>query len=740
MAWNKKVKTKNAIANLLKASVAISSALFLAACGDSGSTDTPKGPDMSVAAMEDLPNCTENREGMTALVAEDNATYECKSGKWTFVSAPMQTVETLDDLSNCTSKVEGDTVKVASESAIFRCDDGKWEKYRTLTDTLESADDLLACVAKREGNTSYITREHALYRCVDGSWEKMVAFMDTVKTKDDLPNCTGKKEGDSTFVSKDESVYLCIDKEWAYLGEVTDESDDLPNCTEKREGNKAFVAAEHETLICSDGKWLLYDIYKEMEEKDSPESSSGSVKSSNSQKEESSSSISNKSSSSQKIESSSSKDSKPIGGKYDCSVYKCVTTEYLNQEMLAAGKYGELLDVRDSQVYRTIKIGTQTWMAQDLNYSDGDSREGMYGQLYPTLENKCPDGWHAPDPLEWHEMLSYVYDNNGGEPLGISLKATSGWIPEGEMKTVLGDSVESDDSIRVGTSTGTDRFGFGALPSGSCWGDECYRGDDARYWVKAELIFKLAFDKNELFIERTAAYPYISVRCIQDEESLGNISSSSMTMAGSSSSALSQFNPDIEYGKMTDSRDNRTYRTVTIGLQTWMAENLNFEAESSFCYNNEENNCTRYGRLYTWAAAVGKSESECGNKKCSLPSGDIQGVCPSGWHLPSKTEWETLFNAVGERSTAGKVLKSASGWIVVGNGSDAFGFSALPAGARGSNGDFGGVVYNAYFWSSIEKSNRDAYYIELNYIDAASVNSFAYDYKTSGRSVRCLQD
>lgn len=140
---------------------------------------------------------------------------------------------------------------------------------------------------------------------------------------------------------------------------------------------------------------------------------------------------------------------------------------------------------------------------------------------------------------------------------------------------------------------------------------------------------------------------------------------------------------------MTDSRDGRTYKIVKIGSQTWMAENLNFKTDSSFCYNNEETNFTKYGRLYTWAVAVGKSENECGyGKTCSLPSGNIQGVCPSGWHLSSRAEWETLFNAVGGQSTAGNVFKSTSGWYDSGNGSDAFGFSALPAGGRDNDGGF----------------------------------------------------
>ena len=136
---------------------------------------------------------------------------------------------------------------------------------------------------------------------------------------------------------------------------------------------------------------------------------------------------------------------------------------------------------------------------------------------------------------------------------------------------------------------------------------------------------------------------------------------------------------------LKDARDGQTYKTVKIGGQWWMAENLNFETDSSFCYNDEESNCTKYGRLYRWAAAVGKSESECGyGHTCSLPSGNIQGVCPSGWHLPSLTEWDSLIDAVGGVSISGEVLKSTSGWNDSGNGTDVFGFSALPAGRRGA--------------------------------------------------------
>ena len=171
----------------------------------------------------------------------------------------------------------------------------------------------------------------------------------------------------------------------------------------------------------------------------------------------------------------------------------------------------------------------------------------------------------------------------------------------------------------------------------------------------------------------------------------------------------------------------------------WMAENLNFKTDSSYCYNGEDSNCTKYGRLYRWVAAVGKSESECGNGyTCPLPSGNIQGVCPSGWHLPSKAEWETLFNAVGGQSTAGKVLKATSGWNSRGNGTDAFGFSVLPAGYRYIDGINRYEGDYAFFWSSSEYASNSAYKMYLGYGEDWA--NLIGDSKSYGFSVRCLQD
>lgn len=159
------------------------------------------------------------------------------------------------------------------------------------------------------------------------------------------------------------------------------------------------------------------------------------------------------------------------------------------------------------------------------------------------------------------------------------------------------------------------------------------------------------------------------------------------------------------------------YKTVKIGSQTWMAENLKVETKDSWCYDNDESKCEEYGRLYTWSAAM--------------------KACPSGWHLPSDSEFKTLFETVGEKWKKGKMLKSKTGWGDPGNGTDAYSFSALPAGYRLINGNFDGEGDNAYFWSSTG-SARKTHYMYLDYSDYGGQEDNSEEF--SGFSVRCVKD
>ena len=187
-----------------------------------------------------------------------------------------------------------------------------------------------------------------------------------------------------------------------------------------------------------------------------------------------------------------------------------------------------------------------------------------------------------------------------------------------------------------------------------------------------------------------------------------------------------------------DERDGKTYKSVKIGKLTWMAENLNYATEEgSLCYEFKEENCTKYGRLYTWAAAVGRAEDVCGyNHECDLRAKNVHGVCPEGWHLPSESEWNT-FLSTGVEAMA---LKSyTSDWSNGGGGADMLGFSALPAGANfGYNQFYRSKGNYAFFWSSTPENAAGAFAISI----MNDVNKVIRKYypKIMGMSVRCVKD
>jgi len=181
---------------------------------------------------------------------------------------------------------------------------------------------------------------------------------------------------------------------------------------------------------------------------------------------------------------------------------------------------------------------------------------------------------------------------------------------------------------------------------------------------------------------------------------------------------------------IVDPRDKQIYRTVKIGTQNWMAENLSFKSDGSRCYGDNERNCERYGRQYNWEEAM--------------------KACPSGWHLPSDEEWETLVKYVDPNAgsgccnnRAGTKLKSKSGWNEYegrsGNGTDEYGFSALPGGHGYDNGSFRNVGDYGGWWSSTENDAARAYGRGVN-----NQSSTVYRGGLSGKSyrysVRCLRD
>jgi uncharacterized protein (TIGR02145 family) len=192
---------------------------------------------------------------------------------------------------------------------------------------------------------------------------------------------------------------------------------------------------------------------------------------------------------------------------------------------------------------------------------------------------------------------------------------------------------------------------------------------------------------------------------------------------------------NFEYGSLP--YKGKDYKTIEIGTQTWLAENLNYDVpdnDTDVCYGNNSANCVTYGRLYSWATAMALPDS-CNSSSCASQI-DIkhQGICPNDWHIPNYADWTELIVFVDGSS---KYLRAKSGWNKGANGQDKFGFSALPGGYGVSNGYFDDVGDYGYWWSA-SQNGGNALYVEMHgegYGKDGSLQNGAYL-----RSVRCVKD
>jgi uncharacterized protein (TIGR02145 family) len=197
----------------------------------------------------------------------------------------------------------------------------------------------------------------------------------------------------------------------------------------------------------------------------------------------------------------------------------------------------------------------------------------------------------------------------------------------------------------------------------------------------------------------------------------------------------------------------KTYRTVVIGTQTWMAENLNYDAEGSKCYNNLESNCSEYGRLYNWKAAMNFPATCVSTSTClSQIQSKHKGICPEGWHIPSQSEWDALSSYVENDNQCNgcdaKHLKSQEGWNFCGpSGSgkpylceDTYGFSALPGGSSFyAYDDFRDIGVHHHWWSA---TTNDGSSIYTRTMSGHFESAYEDDHRGAGAlyGVRCLQD
>lgn len=441
----------------------------------------------------------------------------------------------------------------------------------------------------------------------------------------------------------------------------------------------------------------------------------------------------------------------------------------------------EYTDPRDGQIYKTIQIGNQLWMAENLNYNVGsgswaydnnNSNATNYGRLYDwkTACNSCPSGWKLPTDEEWTILTNYL----GGEIIsGGKLKehGTSHWdtpntiggVKETGFKALPGGFREADGTYRnirrngnfwSSTESHNSTAWFRELTSGSsnvnrniarkdyAFSVRCVKGIDNTKPIADFTAMQSAVNQGENidFKDRSSYFPENwswdfgdgSRSTEQNPSHVYSVAGTytvSLTVSnskGSNTKTITNYihvkEKEIAYSYFTDSRDGQRYKTVRIGTQTWMAENLNYNVSpGSWVYDNNPSNAAIYGRLYNWNTA----------KK----------VCPPGWHLPSDAEWNILITYLRTKGAPGNQMKEAgtSNWLAPNDGAtNSSGFSALPGGDCNYKGQFFRKGNSAYFWSSSSGNLDHAWY---RCLDNTS-NSVSQDqqYIGQGYSIRCVKD
>ena len=396
--------------------------------------------------------------------------------------------------------------------------------------------------------------------------------------------------------------------------------------------------------------------------------------------------------------SSATKFSSSQSGQSSSSVKSSSSFKLPSVSVSSVNMYGE--------DYAVVTIGEQTWMAKSMVRQDVESfcyrhlggacndRDRFY--KWEQAEDICPEGWQLPDSSEWQTLFDAV---GGQENAGKVLKSIDG--------------------------NGSNGVEFNALLAGYMNSKNENHDLDRKvcYWVAdgdGTKIVELQYGSDKAYFVTVQAGDAYSVRCIKGAESSSSSSvQSSSSSAKSSSSVVSSSSVTVSsssVGKVKDRAGNE-YPVVQIGDQYWMAENLNFKTENSYCYDDQESNCEIYGRLYTWEAAM--------------------TACPKGYKLPSQDDYSILWNYANQIKGDLKVqdvLWAYGNWDIRAN--NMTGFSAYPGGRW--NGSYDQWGREALFWTSTEvNDNKYAYYLMMDDANATLGSSCSKNYRLS---VRCLKD
>ncbi len=383
----------------------------------------------------------------------------------------------------------------------------------------------------------------------------------------------------------------------------------------------------------------------------------------------------------------------------------------------------------------------------------------------------CPAGWHLPSDAEWTAMTDYVKSQSdytcGGDNTYIAkaLASTEGWYNN------------SIDCAVCNGQASNNATGFSAVPAGFLVSSFSNAGDDACFWSSTHFVSYSAYYHSlrcyyaDVYRETISKRYGFSVRCLRDTlvaEIGGGIPIDTTNSPSDTTTTLNGM-PCFGTPTITDI-DGNTYNTVQIGGQCWMRENLrttryadgtvvllgaDTSSTTAYRYNPsfDADNVSTYGYHYNWKAVMRNSFSSNAN-----PSG-VQGICPDGWHVPSRTEWVELTTYLSgnvayyceDSSNIAKSLSSTLHWVnstntcAVGNNrnlNNTTGFGALPAGCYVGNNPAGlgpGLGFASNILCTTESYNDHVWWCYI-YYGNANVSLPPNGEKSHGYSVRCLRD
>ena len=400
-----------------------------------------------------------------------------------------------------------------------------------------------------------------------------------------------------------------------------------------------------------------------------------------------------------------------------------------NEKYLAHGTTEEenAQNITDTVAYMKI---LSTWESEPVDSSkvvmEGDSSVSWYEVNFDSEGEQ----YYAFAPAEPGADSSsiYIYKKQNAVRLSLAL---------GETRKTLTQILSRDSLYAVATDWLDNSYAeddeSACRADFDAFAEDCEK-DDGEFvdQLGQESCTELHLVCTRKFIAKVVAEEYLANLAAdlkkRGEEELGINSTKDTTakkMGLEGKLPWQYLNADVEYGEVVDERDGQVYKTVQMDSAVWMAENLNYADSNampsllgkSWCYGNEADSCTKYGRLYTWAAAIDsvalandlENPLICGNGTYCKDLEKVQGICMDGWHLPTTKEMHDVEDQAsallpkvevvdeGEPDRVSNMLRSATAWPY---GSDIFGFSLLPGGYYLFDSDeFKNAGEKAFFWS-----------------------------------------